>query len=501
MLIPYLGDKRRAERWALLCRPIISCLPSISRRSIVRECCAIKIYKETIFGLATHLSRIPLVPITMSQAPLASSNPDTVDLKNVQGDIILGFPKKKEEFIFFVIQDAAKFKEALSNLKVTTTADVIEARKTIQEKKSQQSGGLVPLAFLNIAFSKKGLDALGITDDLGDEPFAQGQLDDAKDLGDDGVTEADGFHPSWETAFKHRVDGVFVIAGESWASVNAKTLEVLVAFTSSLRVVYRLKGSVRPGNQKGHEHFGWEDGISNPAVEGIGEPLPGQRVVPPGVILCGKTKDSVPSRPDWALEGSFLAFRQLEQLVPEFDKFLADNPIVLPGLTREQGSELLGARLVGRWKSGAPIQLRPTHDDPELAKDPQNNNKFDYPQAQGDEGQTACPYAAHIRKTNPRNDLDFLDKDPKNPVHAVEASSIIRAGIPYGPEVTPDEKLENHTEFVRGLAFVSYQSSLAKGFQFIQKRRANAATFPPNKGVEAGFDPIVGQKNGQSRET
>ncbi|CAE6479622.1 hypothetical protein ACGC1H_002442 [Rhizoctonia solani] len=435
----------------------------------------------------------------MSQAPLVTPNPDTVDLNNVQGDIILGFPKKKEEFIFFVIQDAAKFKKALSKLKVTTTADVIEARKTIQEKKSQ-FGGLVPLAFLNIAFSKRGLDALGITEDLGDEPFAKGQLVDAQDLGDDGVAEADGFHPSWETAFKHRVDGVFVVAGESWASINIKILEVLVAFTSAFRVVYRLKGSVRPGNQKGHEHFGWQDGISNPAVKGVGETFPGQRVIPPGVILCGKTRDPVHNRPDWALEGSFLAFRQLEQLVPEFDKFLTENPVVLPGLTREQGSELLGARLVGRWKSGAPTQLRPTHDDPELGKDPQRNNDFVYSQDKGDEGQTACPYSAHIRRTNPRNDLDFLDADPKF-FHSVEALSIIRAGIPYGPEVTLGEKLEQHTEFGRGLAFVSYQSSLAQGFQFIQKRWANTDEFPPNRGVKAGLDPIVGQKNGQSRET
>ncbi|CAE6487703.1 unnamed protein product [Rhizoctonia solani] len=395
----------------------------------------------------------------------------------------------------------SKFKKALANLKVTTTTDVIEARTTIQQKKSQQPDGLIPLAFLNIAFSKKGLDALAITDNLGDQPFAQGQLEDAQDLGDDGVTEADGFHPNWETAFKHRVDSVFVVAGESWGSINDKILEVMMAFTSAFRIVYRLKGSVRPGNQKGHEHFGWEDGISNPAVEGIGKPFPGQRVVPPGVILCGKANDSVPNRPEWALEGSFLAFRQLEQLVPEFDKFLVDNPIVLPGLTREQGSELLGARLVGRWKSGAPIELSPTHDDPELAKDPQRNNDFVYPQDKGDEGQIKCPYASHIRKTNPRNDLDFLDKNPEKLVHAVQASSIIRAGIPYGPEVTLGEKLEHHTEFPRGLAFVSYQSSLSKGFQFIQKRWANAPNFPPNKNIEAGFDPIVGQKNGQTRET
>ncbi|CAE6466076.1 unnamed protein product [Rhizoctonia solani] len=401
---------------------------------------------------------------------------------------------RKEEFVFFVIQNSAKFKKALPDLKITTTTDVIEARKTIQEKKSQQ-GGLVPLAFLNIAFSKKGLDALGITEDLHDQPFAQGQFDGAKDLGDEGTEGEEGtndFDPNWESAFKHRVDGIFIIAGESWASVNAKIIQTLTTFTTSIRVVYRLKGSVRPGDQKGHEHFGWADGISNPAVEGIGEPLPGQRVVPPGVILCGKAKDPEPSRPEWAHEGSFLAFRQLEQLVPEFHKFLVDNPVILPGLTRERGSELLGARLVGRWKSGAPIQVTPLQDDLKLAKDRQRNNRFLYPQGQGDQGQTACPYAAHIRKTNPRNDI---------PDAGVERASVIRAGIPYGPEVSLDEKQEHHTEHSRGLAFISYQSFLTEGFEFLQILWANNPRFPPQKQVTPGFDPIVGQKNGQARES
>ncbi len=43
----------------------------------------------------------------------------------------------------------------------------------------------------------------------------------------------------------------------------------------------------------------------------------------------------------------------MEQLVPEFNKFLLDNPISGPDLplTREEGSALLGARMLGRWKS------------------------------------------------------------------------------------------------------------------------------------------------------
>ena len=81
--------------------------------------------------------------------------------------------------------------------------------------------------------------------------------------------------------------------------------------------------------------------------------------MPQGIILLGREGDAPTlgtppkpvTRPPWALDGSFLSFRYLFQLVPEFNSFLKQNPIpeVLP---RELGSELLGARLVGRWKSG-----------------------------------------------------------------------------------------------------------------------------------------------------
>ena len=93
------------------------------------------------------------------------------------------------------------------------------------------------------------------------------------------------------------------------------------------------------------------DGISQPAITGFtSNPMPGQVVIDPGHILLAETGDTT-ARPAWAKDGSFLAFRQLKQLVPEFDKFLTDNPINEPGLTRQQGSDLMGARMIGRWKS------------------------------------------------------------------------------------------------------------------------------------------------------
>lgn len=102
--------------------------------------------------------------------------------------------------------------------------------------------------------------------------------------------------------------------------------------------------------------FGFLDSISQPAVQGVDTNLhPGQEpAVRQGIILLGREGDAT-QRPPWALDGSFLAFRYLSQNVPEFDTFLKKNAIPIPddpNLPKDLGSELLGARLVGRWKSG-----------------------------------------------------------------------------------------------------------------------------------------------------
>lgn len=136
------------------------------------------------------------------------------------------------------------------------------------------------------------------------------------------------------------------------------------------------------------QSFGFLDGISNPSVIGFDKPLPGPKQIRSGALILGHEGDpEIASRAPWVVDGSFLAFRYLFQNVLEFDNFLADNPVPMPGFTPEEGSELLGARLVGRWKSGmptslqvqlsgsnqftgTPIDLAPFKDDPSIAKNP-----------------------------------------------------------------------------------------------------------------------------------
>lgn len=98
--------------------------------------------------------------------------------------------------------------------------------------------------------------------------------------------------------------------------------------------------------------FGYLDGVSNPAIVEFDKDIPpGPAPINAGHILLGETGDSLPRDP-WMVDGSFLVFRYLFQKVPEFDDFLDRNALKLPGLTHKDGADLLGARLVGRWKSG-----------------------------------------------------------------------------------------------------------------------------------------------------
>jgi len=131
------------------------------------------------------------------------------------------------------------------------------------------------------------------------------------------------------------------------------------------------------------------------------------------------------------------------------------------------------------------MELAPRLDDQRLGRDPDRNNDFDYGR---DPLQSKCPYAAHIRKIHPRDDAPGGEAE-------AQRHRIMRAGIPFGPEVEPGETTTRHS---RGLMFVCYQTSIERQFEYIQ-RRANDPGFvsgkrrPGGGPVTPGYDAIIGQ--------
>ncbi|KAJ7592189.1 fungal peroxidase [Mycena floridula] len=422
----------------------------------------------------THVPGLPPLP-EASSAKLAARDAG-LDLDNIQHDILVGMLKKKELFFFFHINDAAGFKTHLTTQihpLITSTAQIL-------------SVDTQPLTAVNIAFSASGLTTLGVDPTtLNMDVFNTGQFADISALADPGT--------EWVAGFKGTtINGVFILQSDTVDNINTTLANIQTILGNTVTEVHRIDGAARPDAEEGHEHFGFLDGISQPAVTGFNnDPLPGQLPIAAGQILLGEDNDFTP-RPAWAKDASFLAFRQFEQRVPEFNKYLSDNAL-------NGDAELLGARMVGRWKSGAPIDVAPTGDDPVLAADNQRNNLFDFTHAGEDldTNQSECPFAAHIRKGR----ADLSRGGPQDPIN-----HIFRASIPYGPEVTAAEQASGVSDptLERGLAFVAYQSDFHAGFRLLQSSWANTPSFaaarvPLPGGILPGWDPVIGANEGASR--
>ncbi len=428
---------------------------------------------------------------------LTASTVSNIDLDQIQGDVLIGLQKLAEQFLFFQITDVAGFQTALRKHiapRITTTRTVQEREFHLRDHKDQGNTAPLPNIGVNLAFTAGGIGKLipatnnGQT--LGDNSFATGAKGQAKSLGD--PVDAAGNPTTWVPQFLNAsIDGVFLITGGTDADVNAEANKLLGILGATVAVSFQQNGDVRPGLEKGHEHFGWLDGVSQPGINGLTTPFPGQRLLDPGLFAFGYGPTANPKLP-WMKNGSFMVFRRLKQLVPEFDKYLESQAQALG-----MDSVLLGARLVGRWKSGAPLELTPSQDDSTMGPDAQRNNNFDF---SDDQGERRCPFGAHIRKTNPRADFGLPNNAGVDPqTTAVDPHRIMRAGIPFGPEVSVSEAANGVTATDRGLMFVCYQTSIPNQFEFVQIKWANNPGFifgkkhPDGSSVVTGFDPIIGQ--------
>ncbi len=275
------------------------------------------------------------------------------------------------------------------------------------------------------------------------------------------------------------------------------------------------------------EHFGFRDGISQPALRnanpadrqpgvlGIDRP---ENTVEPGEFLFGYPNHygDVASGPtvqteldpqgilptstwqglvvrDFARNGSFLVWRQLEEHVQDFWNAIRDNADDDAAARRK-----LAAKFFGRWPSGVPLALAPEVDplldpaiDPKRKEELENTNDFSY--MKGDPYGYHTPFGAHIRRGNPRD--WHLSPDPERSLVVASAHRIIRRGRPYGPPVDGSMDPEKILAVAkpdtgeRGVHFLCFMADIERQFELIQGTWLNGRKFG---GLYDEVDPMLG---------
>jgi Dyp-type peroxidase family len=174
--------------------------------------------------------------------------------------------------------------------------------------------------------------------------------------------------------------------------------------------------------------------------------------------------------------GTFVVIRKFHTRVAAFRRYLHE----LASSPAEE--ELIAAKMVGRWRSGAPLVLAPEQDDPALGADKSRNNKFGY---SDDMKGLNCPFSAHIRRVNPRDSL-------KNDLVAVNLHHFLRRGTNYGPPlpagVMEDDGLD------RGGVFLFMGAHIKRQFEFIQSQWITDGNFIGH-GTEQ--DPLLNNGQGE----
>src|SRR5207247_8548696 len=115
------------------------------------------------------------------------------------------------------------------------------------------------------------------------------------------------------------------------------------------------------------------------AGEGSGNPPTNrqERPIKAGEIVLGYPDETgelppMPTPEVLGRNGTYVVFRKLHTRVAAYRQYLRAK-----AASREEEA-LLGAKMVGRWQSGAPLVLSPERDDPELGADARRNTDFLY---------------------------------------------------------------------------------------------------------------------------
>ena len=476
-----------------------------------------------------------------------------LQMDDIQGIAVPGFFKPHQTLLCLRIPDDPEvltgFRSYMSEFEVTSGTealnDRVNHRKAAQRGLSSPPGPprvLVAAALAYRLLQRLAPDASAIRS----VAFKQGLAARSALLGDPQGVAHPGDPRNWIVGrADHELDAIIVVADDSRDAVDEVACDFEYALCALGVIVHVEKGDASPTKQA-HEHFGFNDGISQPGIRGYADPdkpkfitrryvgkkfrpdtwlqgYPGQDLVWPGEFVFGYPAAGpdplVPGPiatggPTWMNNGSYLVFRRLRQDVVSFWTTM-DNEARRLSAVGGFGAitaERLASLLIGRWPDGTPVQRSPGQPIPELGRSNLANNNFRYgartkdmyfepldvhPKAEPDPLGRTCPWASHIRKVNPRDAATDMGG-------AADTLSrrLLRVGVAYGPFLPESARLNRAdpaSREDRGLLFMSIQSSIENQFEFLHSKWMNDTTRPKTPG---GHDMIVGQNPtpGESRE-
>ena len=278
-------------------------------------------------------------------------------------------------------------------------------------------------------------------------------------------------------------------------------------FTSKgLKVIHEMDGRTLPFNK---EHFGFRDGISQPIIKGSTKTGPEDQFVNAGEFILGYKNEyhvfpdtplvaeaqgdymSLPDDPygtgkkDLGRNGTYMVMRQLQQDVEGYWKFMNEQTKNEDGTVNVKESTKLASKMMGRWPSGAPLSRFPDEDPCGEGKDDDYYTQyFNYQDT--DKDGLKCPFGAHIRRTNPRD--NFEDNKPGLSKKLTRRHRIMRRARLYGCPITGSP-----TNFVPetevGLVFTAFNADIARQFEFISYTWAN---YPKFLQLYNDPDPVTG---------
>ncbi len=291
---------------------------------------------------------------------------------------------------------------------------------------------------------------------------------------------------------------------ETGADDWANAVEASLA-PHNIKVVHRLPLELFPdANGIAHEHFGFADGISQPApydADGKGAVVWGDgsavakdawNGVPLGEFLFGHTNGHheaapgpiLPDTPgnkgrdaglqphplaegnlDLGLDGSYMVVRELKQDVVAFWQSMREGAELIRRRDPENSGHVttswLAERVVGRDTHGNLLCPEGT-----LPVDQYNQPENAFGFWDRDPHGTGCPVGSHVRRSNPRDGLAPTKDQKQTMLDAANNHRILRRGRKYGTPISIPPK-EDGVD--RGLLFICLNTDIARQFEFVQQ--------------------------------